>query len=212
MIKIGSKDLEDFIWMSYRYCIGRKTIAASSHADTIANIMFKNPDFLSDGRKEFMAQDIRRCIFDTLRWNKRIRFENNYYEYSWDFYALLLESMSKCPYPNEVRYIIDMEKRTLSCEKYKFRHNETEILDKPDDMYYDLIGWVKLANALDESCHKNVIINLNGEEKTIRCFPYTAKTQDGYENIWTSLEKDANYNITQQDYIIPELIIKIEDI
>ena len=46
-IKINSH-FEDFIWMSYRYCIGRKTIAANMHADTIANFIYKNPNIFKE--------------------------------------------------------------------------------------------------------------------------------------------------------------------
>lgn len=212
-LEIDPKKLEDLIWMSYRYCIGRKTIAASSHAGTVADIIFKNPNLLSKDRMEFMAQDIRQCILDILKWNKRIRFENNYHWYNtnWDFYTLLLEGMSECPYPTEARYVIDMEKRTLSWEKYGFRHNEVEVLDKVDDMYNDLIGWVKLANALDETCHKDITVNVEGKEHTIRCFPYVARTQGEYKQVWASLDKDAGSNITQQGYVIPELITNIDN-
>lgn len=217
-IAISPKKLEDFIWMSYRYCIGRKTAAAHAHAATIAELIFKNQNLLTKERKEFMAQDIRQCILDTLKWNKRLRFENNYHWHNtnWDFYTLLLEGMSECPYPSEALYVIDMEKRTLSWEKYGFRHNEVETLDKVDDMYDDLIGWVKLANALDESCHKDITVNVEGQNRkydcTIRCFPYAARTQGEYTLVWASLEKDAGSNITMQGYIIPEMITKIEDV
>lgn len=212
-LEIDPKNLEDLIWMSYRYCIGRKTIAASTHAGTVADIIFKNPNLLTHDRKEFMAQDIRQCILDTLKWNKRIRFENNYHWYNtnWDFYTLLLGGMSECPYPAEARYVIDMEKRTLSWEKYGFRHNEVEITDKPDDMYDDLIGWVKLANALDETCHKDITVNVEGEEHTIRCFPYVARTQGEYKQVWASLDRDAGSNITRQGYVIPEMITNLDN-
>ena len=213
-LEIDPKKLEDLIWMSYRYCIGRKTIAASAHAGTVADIIFKNPNLLTKDRKEFMAQDIRQHILDALKWNKRIRFENNYHWHNtnWDFYALLLEGICECPYPSEARYVINMEKRTLSWEKYGFRHNEIEITDKPDDMYDDLIGWVKLANALDETCHKDITVNVEGKKHTIRCFPYVARTQGEYKSVWASLDKDAGSNITMQGYVIPELITNIDNI
>jgi hypothetical protein len=210
-IEISPKNIEDLIWMSYRYCIGRKTIAASMHAGTIADIIFKNPNLLNKDRIEFMVQDIRQCILDAFKWNNRIRFENNYYlNHDWDFYSLLLEGMSKCPYPAEARYIIDMEKRTLSWEKGE--HNVANSNGKVDVMYDDLIGWVKLANALDETCHKDITVNVEGEDRVIRCFPYVAYTQGEYKQVWASIEHDANSNITLQGYIIPEKIKKIENI
>ena len=209
-VVVSNKSMEDFIWMSYRYCIGRKTIAASAHAGTIADIIFKNPDLLSKDRREMMAVDIRQNILDVIRWNKRIRIRNHYGSADWDFYALLLEGMNECPYPKEAIFCIDMETRTLTWEKAG--NITTECSDRPDDMYHDLIVWMKLANALDESCHRDIIVNFNGEEKTIRCFPYTVWTQGEYKRVWASMEKDANSNITQQGYVIPELITNIDNI
>ena len=84
-VVVSNKSMEDFIWMSYRYCIGRKTIAASAHAGTIADIIFKNPDLLSKDRRETMAVDIRQNILDVIRWNKRIRIRNNYDSADWEF-------------------------------------------------------------------------------------------------------------------------------
>ena len=41
---------EDLLWMSYRYYIGRKTIAASAHAGNIAQHTY---NVLSSERKSF---------------------------------------------------------------------------------------------------------------------------------------------------------------
>ena len=217
-VEISPRNLEDFIWMSYRYCIGRRTAAAHAHAGVIADIIFKNPDLLSKERREFMAHDIRQSVFDTLKWNKRVRFENNYqwHNTNWDFYTLLLNGMSECPYPSEARYVIDMEKRTLSWEKLENAvtdYTDRRLsADKPDDMYDDLIGWVKLANALDKTCHKDIVVNVNGKEHIERCFPYVARTQGEYKLVWASLKKDTGATIVQQGFIIPELIVEIKDI
>ena len=207
-VEISPRNLEDFIWMSYRYCIGRKTIAAASHACTIAELIFKNPNLLSEDRKEFMAQDIRQSVLDTLKWNQRIRILNQYNNVNWDFYALLLEGMSECPYPNEAVFVIDFENHKLTWERREYQN----CIDKPDDMYDDLIGWVKLANALDKTCHKDIVVNVNGKEHIERCFPYVARTQGEYKLVWASLNKDAGSRIDQQGYIIPELITEIKDI
>ena len=207
-VEISPRNLEDFIWMSYRYCIGRKTIAAAAHACTIAELIFKNPNLLSEDRKEFMAQDIRQSILDTLKWNQRIRILNQYNNVNWDFYTLLLERMSECPYPNEAVFVIDFENHKLTWERREYQN----CVDKPDDMYDDLIGWVKLANALDKTCHKDIVVNVNGKEHVERCFPYAARIQGEYKMVWASLEQDAGSRIDQQGYIIPERIIEIKDI
>ena len=68
-VKVSAKDMDDFIWMSYRYCIGRKTIAASCHAGTIAILIilsFCLKNVLSLFEMKFQ---------DTIKWNKFIKFE-----------------------------------------------------------------------------------------------------------------------------------------
>ena len=60
-----SIDEEMLIWTSYRYCIGRKT-----YVSTLAPYIGKKYyDLLSDERLDFMARDIRSCIYDQLRFN-----------------------------------------------------------------------------------------------------------------------------------------------
>ena len=61
---------EDLIWMSYRYCIGRKTIAASMHAGNIAKNVY---NVFSKERQTFMAHDIRREINDYVTWMKNVK-------------------------------------------------------------------------------------------------------------------------------------------
>ena len=211
-MEIGTKALEDLIWMSYRYCIGRKTIAASSHAGTIADIIFKNPKFLSKDRLEIIVEDIRRSIFDVIKWNKHVKVEGHYAvdNWSWDFYSELLLASQKCPYPCEAIYYIDITTRNVTW--YRDENSINKYAESFDYMYHDLISWVKLANALDETCHKDITVNIEGKEHIIRCFPYVARIQGKYEQVWASLDRDAGSNITMQGYVIPELIIKIEDI
>lgn len=54
--------LEDFMWTSWRYCIGRRTAAAAMHTDNIAELIANNPNVFSQERLEFNAKDIRRQI------------------------------------------------------------------------------------------------------------------------------------------------------
>ena len=58
---------EDCMWMSYRYCIGRHTIASHMHA----NVIWQNcKGRMSKERELFTAFDINRSIEDSLRWTK----------------------------------------------------------------------------------------------------------------------------------------------
>lgn len=76
----GSKEIilpisefeETCMWMSYRYAIGRHTIASTMHANDIANHFFYR---LSNDRKMFTAFDIAREIDDSLRWKFNLFIE-----------------------------------------------------------------------------------------------------------------------------------------
>jgi len=58
---------ENLIWMSYRYCIGRKSIAAHSHAGDIASNSYGH---FSEDRERFMAHDIRREINSIMNFSR----------------------------------------------------------------------------------------------------------------------------------------------
>ena len=56
----------DNIYMSYRYCIGRHTIAAHCHAGDIANNAYGR---MSKERMQFMSNDINSSIYNCLHIN-----------------------------------------------------------------------------------------------------------------------------------------------
>ena len=59
---------ETCLWMSYRYAIGRKSIAAVSHAAEIA----KHLDWIPDDRWEFTAEDILREVNQSIGWTDNL--------------------------------------------------------------------------------------------------------------------------------------------
>ena len=61
-ISLSPKVVEDFIWMSYRYCIGRHTGAAICHANTIKQVIRDSTNAFSDESIQRMVADIRREI------------------------------------------------------------------------------------------------------------------------------------------------------
>lgn len=66
---------EDCIWMSYRYCIGRHTIAAHMHAGEIAAHAYGR---MSDERTQFMSHDINREIAHILNVHNWFEFDNEW--------------------------------------------------------------------------------------------------------------------------------------
>ena len=105
---------EDLIWMSYRYCIGRHTIAAAMHASNLVSIV----DNLSEDRKQFMAKDIRREINSTLKWKQNATIEG--YNDFYNAYSLVLEYLmnhTEITDDTEYHWYINVDTGEINVEK-----------------------------------------------------------------------------------------------
>jgi hypothetical protein len=148
--------------MSWRYCIGRSTIAAHYHATTIAQDAYGK---LSDERMQFNSEDICSCIYDQLNFK-------DFIDFGW--YGNVPKTHFK---PLDVVYSI-FDKEGIDCDE-KVRKIKTIAIDwnkeKQDfdySIYYfnendknkdygrsihdiqDLEIWQKLANLFDKKTHK----------------------------------------------------------
>ena len=202
-VKINNSHLEDLIWMSYRYCIGRHTITAAGHADTIKTILMNNPNALSEERKEFMAKDIREHIKDSLRFKSNIQIKGTN---TYDIYSDLLYEISKHKNANTLKYIIDTYTHTIETEPLK---EEKSYYESSDYDYIDLIPWVKLSNFLDKKCWKKITLEYDGKTEEIIAFPYPRQINNTeYEKVWTTCEDFC----TSKSSLNPKYIKEIKDI
>lgn len=153
---------EDYIWMSYRYCIGRHTIAAHCHAAQIAQDAYGK---MSEERMCFCSEDINSCIYDCLHYK-------DFIDFGW--YGNIPKKHFK---PLDIVYSI-FDKEGIDCDE-KVRKIKTITIDwdkeKEDfdySIYYfndndknkdygrsmhdirDLEIWQKLANLFNKQCHK----------------------------------------------------------
>ena len=198
-IVISNDRMEDFIWMSYRYCIGRHTIAAAYHADVIRGLIMDNPDCLSENRKAFMAIDIRRQINDLVCWRSNVHVDG---PRDADLYSLILYKGSEKP-NEKVKFYVDEFYNTVTTEPC-----EDDKYVPYDKDFEDIIRWIKLANILDKSTHKIITTNFNGEIKDVECYPYPYKIDNGvYVTKWTSPEK----TLVNDSYLADEYIVEIKD-
>lgn len=153
---------EDYIFMSYRYCIGRHTIASHGHAATIAQDVYGK---ISDERMQFNSEDICSCIYDQLHFK-------DFIDFGW--YGNIPKTRFK---PLDVVYSI-FDKESIDSEE-KVRKIKSIAIDWNNDkqdfdytIYYfndddknkdygrsmndinDLAIWQKLANLFDKRTHK----------------------------------------------------------
>ena len=105
---------EDGIWMSYRYCIGRKTIASHMRAGDILKHYYERLKLTPD-RCQFMSKDINKSIEDCLRWGQL----NVYMNYSQYDTVYPLEEVIKAISNNKGRCKVNFD---CSC-KYTSKSN-----------------------------------------------------------------------------------------
>lgn len=202
---------ENLIWMSIRYCIGRKSIAAHYHP---GNIIKNCYDQLNDEIKERLVIDIRREIDNQLSWYGNIKVNNKYDDDNIDIAYLIGDALSTYD-PDELlwadtKFVVDKRSKTvnieseLGCAQYKI----TQIL-------HDFLPWSKMANVLDKNKHKTLVVKNGDELKEIVCFPYisevfSAETKYSYKILWCAVDRYIN-NSHVDSFIDPGAIIEIKD-
>lgn len=210
---VNSSFFEDLLWMSYRYCIGRHTIAAHSHAGEIAKNAYH---VLSEDRKFFMAHDIRKEINDVLHLKKNVRcldYRNHIYN---DGVSLIIEeTINKYGKQLPNGFDFDHYEYDINNGKVKVIEWGEGILDyqKFTVAYEELLPWIKLANAFDSSCHKKLTVNVDGKnvEYEVMPFPYINVFDKTIDKKWISIERYLENPIVCS-YFNEEAIVKIEDL
>lgn len=216
--KARSKELpfnEDYIWMSYRYCIGRHTIAAHMHASTIAQDAYGR---LSVERTQFNSNDINCEIHHILSCG-------NFIDFGW--YGNIPETHFK---PLDVVYsILDKEnidtlEKIQEIKTFEIEWNR----EKQDYDYYiirkvhndrnrslsdlqELEIWQQLANLFDLKGHKWCKLINDDICEYYECWK-SGRTVDGklcFKKY--KIPVDRYYNLSVLTYI-PEENIKEDNI
>ena len=178
---------EDLIWMSYRYCIGRHTIASHMHAGGIAEYAY---DKLSEEKMKQISADINNEIYDKLHWNNWLTIEQYYnadraiFKPLYELYkALERESIINVDMLSEIK-LIELSvspqitgENSVACEIYKHKGNSLMRYNSVLDIT-DLEVWQRLAGLFDKSSHKWCKLT-NGE--VVEYYEHIAMTTYGGE-------------------------------
>lgn len=149
--------LEDLLWTSYRYCIGRHSYVCS-YAFNMADYFY---DRLSDDHKIHYAKDIRDCIAECL--------ERSSFNFTYDWTVpnkRPLEDFIECL--NSLEDVSNITHIEAYIEDGKMNYSICRTSSHPDMWdIIDLLPWMDLASLFDVSNHKLVTCD-NGE--TIRVY------------------------------------------
>lgn len=159
-IEIPSRNfITDCMWMSYRYCIGRHTIAAAMHAPEMAKFISVNPDIISDDRRKFNAKDIREEISSVLRWRDDVHIDN--FVLDVDAASLIMQHIVNAKLDMTKDWVFEVDLRT-----HEVKHHPATAKSSANIIndLSDLNPWIKLANWLDP--HEEITYEYKGERKT----------------------------------------------
>lgn len=158
---MDNRFLEELMWTSYRYCIGRHSYVVSMASD-IGRYFY---DRLSDERKEFTAIDIRREIEESLK------FYSFHFNIDWSIPESEKRPMEMLlGYFNEHGYDKDIDK--ITCYKDKDGKIEYEVSKVENSRYkreedyegyiLDFLPWMDLASLFDKKNHR--VLRCKGED------------------------------------------------
>lgn len=162
---------EDGIWMSYRYCIGRKSISSHARAGDILKHYYKRLKLTPD-RCIFMSKDINKSIEDCLRWGQL----NVYFGYSqYDTVYPLEETFRAISDnigiidPENLNNISKINIQVLDYGNvdYKISYNENKNLHYPLSDLEDLMVWNNCAKILDLKSHKVCKVSYQDKDEYI---------------------------------------------
>lgn len=155
--------IDDCVWMSYRYCIGRHTIAAHSHAVDIANNIY---DPAEKDRLAFYAKDINQEIYNILHINNFLDFDYIYNIPKEKFkpLELLYRGFKECGIDNsdKLKKLKTLEANyDNSTGEFKYRAIMHQYADNYKSLWdiQDLEIWQRLANYFNIDEHKTCALN-----------------------------------------------------
>lgn len=209
---------ETLIWMSYRYAIGRHTIASHSHAEDIVRYSYERMK-LDPERCEFAARDINQCIYDQMKFSffTIAGFSLNTTDINpLDVFFEFINQENIISYAELKKY-----KEVVAYKDENDMWNFSRILfpDEKQGSYVprmsfeDLMVWQRLAKMLKLNEYKKVHTLYEGKEEVYECIENyiidTSKVNLFYKKEYVPVSSYVE-NPTVYAHIAEEYITKIE--
>ena len=164
----------DAMWMSYRYAIGRHTIASAMHAGQLVQAMYHR---LNEHQREQTVYDIRREISTILNWEYNFNMDLCIPPQILDpFKSLYVYSLSPCvdEAGGLLKYLqqhrVTVFTRTPPLLEYDVEDSFTKKNELSFMGIHDLLEWVNAASALDRTNHYIATVENEGKTEKIEVF------------------------------------------
>ena len=164
----------DAMWMSYRYAIGRHTIASAMHAGQLVQAMYHR---LNEHQRETTVYDMRREISTILNWEYNFNMDLCIPQQILDpFKSLYVFSLSPCVDESGglLKYLqqhrVTVFTRTPPLLEYDVDDSFTKKNELSFMGIHDLLEWVNAASALDRKNHYIATTEYEGKTEEIEVF------------------------------------------
>lgn len=209
-VKMLTQYEEDCVWMSYRYCIGRHTIASHCHAEDIARNAYGR---MTPERTQFISEDINNEIYSQLHYGNFVdmgwygNIPKTHFKPLDVLYSILnkesINSLEKFRQIKSIAIDWNREKNDFDYSIYYFNEN-----DKNKDLgrslwdITDLEVWQQLANLFDLNSHKLAKVKVDGDEKIVCYYEcWHATNNQGvitYEKRKHAIDSPFNWSINEE--------------
>lgn len=214
---------EDCVYMSYRYCIGRHTIASQYHAENIAKNAYGR---MTPERTRFMSEDINNEIYSQLNWGNFINMgwygdipKSHFKPLDVLYFILDKESINtieKIAEIKEIRIVWNRDKNDFDYSIYYFHDNDK---DKAWGRSFwditDLEVWQQLANLFDLNSYNLAKVRVgDGEQVTCYYECWHAVVNQGkitYQKRKHDINSPFNWAINEE-CIVEDNINELEDL
>lgn len=181
-----SKPMSDYevdaMWMSYRYAIGRHTIASCMHAGNMIKEIYYR---LEEKRIPFTVYDIRREINQQLDWNFNFGLSLYVQQPDYDPIKALVE-FAKRDDVNKAggifKYLSNNRVEVSVNFNHEYEYNISEPIHPGRELYAheldDLLVWYNMSCALDKENHKIAVTEYEGKTEEHEVFEYVKIQQD----------------------------------
>lgn len=197
---------ETCIWMSYRYAIGRKTIASVTHAEDIS----KHMDWIPEKNWKFTAEDIFNTVNDSISFSKNINisFEGRR---DVDAYSVLFEYLvDHSEYLdidefNKYEWTINLKTREVSQSVCNTPNKYGTFLQD----YSDYKDWIRLANLFLKNT-KMITFENHGNIVEEECYEWWDCSI--YKSSVTLSKRYSVGNYITPWYVSNEIIKEVKDV
>lgn len=165
---------DDLIYLSYHYSLGRHTIAASMHSGEIARYAYKR---MTKGRQDFTAHDMRKEIYNRLRWGSVNMYADYDIEDKYCPIDLLMRFLKDNGIDNVRQFrgykrinIVEENGELKFVTEWSSEESEKNKYFSPSSSFEDLFCWADVASLFDSKSHKWCKVKYDGKEEVIEYF------------------------------------------